>query len=88
MHPPDQRAGGSRPLRFVVLLFTLISIVKGNQDVQLMKRRIPRLIYLRALAVTVISAGLVIFATFVLTLTEHRFHQQKIHYPEEKVLIG
>ena len=138
--------GGIKTTTFVVLFYTLMSIVKGHQDVQIMKRRIPRSIYMRALAVTVMSVGLVMLATFALTLTEHslqkdfmevlfevtsafgtvgmsmgltpdlspagkwiiivtmfigrlgpltiafalsqRVHQQKIHYPEEKVLIG
>lgn len=63
--------GGIKTTTFVVLLFTLISIVRGNQDVQIMKRRIPQSIILRSLAVMVISVTLVVVVTFLLTLSEH-----------------
>ncbi|RED89228.1 TrkH family potassium uptake protein [Cohnella phaseoli] len=63
--------GGIKTSTFAVLLFTLISIVKGNPDVQIMHRRIPQSIILRSLAVMVISVGVVTVATFLLTLSEH-----------------
>jgi trk system potassium uptake protein TrkH len=63
--------GGIKTTTFVVLLLTLISIVTGKRDVQIMHRRIPQSIIMRALAVMVISVGVVIAATFLLTLTEH-----------------
>lgn len=63
--------GGIKTTTFVVLLLTLISIVKGKRDVQIMRRRIPQSIIMRALAVMVVSVGVVIAATFLLTLSEH-----------------
>lgn len=63
--------GGIKTSTFAVLLFTLVSIIKGKQDVQLLNRRIPQSIILRSIAVMVISVGVVIFATFLLTISEH-----------------
>ncbi|SFF34558.1 trk system potassium uptake protein TrkH [Paenibacillus algorifonticola] len=63
--------GGIKTTTFVVLLLTLISIVKGKQDVQIMHRRISQSIVMRALAVMVISVIVVIAATLLLTLSEH-----------------
>lgn len=63
--------GGIKTNTFAVLLFTLISIIRGKQDVEILNRRIPQSIILRSLAVMVISVGVVILATFVLTISEH-----------------
>lgn len=63
--------GGIKTNTFAVLLFTLISIIKGKQDVQLLNRRIPQSIILRSIAVMVISVSVVIVATFLLTISEH-----------------
>ncbi|MFB4324571.1 TrkH family potassium uptake protein [Paenibacillus sp. CR_12] len=63
--------GGIKTNTFAVLLFTLISIIKGKEDVQLLNRRIPQSIILRSIAVMVISVSVVIGATFLLTISEH-----------------
>lgn len=63
--------GGIKTTTFVVLLLTLVSIVRGKRDVQIMHRRIPQSIIMRALAVMIISVGVVTTATFLLTLSEH-----------------
>ncbi|WP_373232829.1 TrkH family potassium uptake protein [Cohnella sp.] len=63
--------GGIKTTTFVVLLFTVIAIIKGKQDVQILQRRIPQALILRSLAVMVISVGVVLSAAFLLTLSEH-----------------
>ncbi|MNB76957.1 Ktr system potassium uptake protein B [compost metagenome] len=66
--------GGIKTTTFTVLLLSIISTVKGNTDVQFMKRRIPQDIIFRALAVMIISMGVVLTATFLLTITEFPQH--------------
>lgn len=63
--------GGIKTTTVVILLLALISIVRGKSDVQIMERRIAPSIVMRAMAVMVISVGVVLAATFLLTLSEH-----------------
>lgn len=67
--------GGIKTTTFAVLVLSIIATVKGKDDVQLMKRRIPIDLILRSLAVILISVFVVISVAFLLTLTEHRLQK-------------
>ncbi|MDF2922571.1 MAG: TrkH family potassium uptake protein [Paenibacillaceae bacterium] len=67
--------GGIKTTTFAVLLLSIVSTVKGRTDVELMKRRISHELILRALAVMIISLGVVLLSAFLLTLTEQRLHK-------------
>lgn len=67
---PSSTAGGIKTTTFGVIMATFYSIVKGKEDVEIMSKRIPTFLVFRALAVTVVSMGLVLFMTMLLTLTE------------------
>ncbi|MBD2845375.1 Ktr system potassium transporter B [Paenibacillus sp. IB182496] len=67
--------GGIKTTTFAVLVATLRATIRGRSDVQLMNRRLPVSMIMRALAVTVVSLGIVLTSAFLLTITEHS--QQK-----------
>ena len=65
-----QRAGGIKTTTAGVLLWTVISVVKGRENTEIFNRRIPRNIVYRSLAIVTISLLIVVVATIVLTITE------------------
>ncbi|WP_042208334.1 TrkH family potassium uptake protein [Paenibacillus durus] len=67
--------GGIKTSTFAVLVLSIMATVKGNEDVQLLKKRISQKMIFRALAVMTISVGVVIAAAFLLTITEYRLHK-------------
>ncbi len=64
-------AGGIKTNTAGILLFTLISVVKGREDAEVFEKRIPKYLVYRALAVTMIALGLVIIVTMILSVTEN-----------------
>lgn len=68
--------GGIKTTTFAVLLLSILATVRGKEDVQLLKKRIPQQIIFRALAVLTISAGVVLVSTFLLTITEYAHHTE------------
>jgi trk system potassium uptake protein len=68
--------GGIKTSTFAVLVLSLITIVKGKEDVQLLKRRISLETVLRSLAVMTVSVGVVILAVFLLTITERSLQKK------------
>jgi trk system potassium uptake protein len=63
--------GGIKTTTFAVLMLSIVSTIKGKTDVQLLKKRISQDIIFRALAVLTISLGVVLTATFLLSITEY-----------------
>ncbi|TCO73658.1 TrkH family potassium uptake protein [Marinisporobacter balticus] len=63
-------AGGVKTTTAGVILWTIISIIKGKEDTEVFNRRIPKNIVNRALAVIGIAMALIIFVTMVLSITE------------------
>ncbi|MDQ0341060.1 Trk-type K+ transport system membrane component [Caldalkalibacillus uzonensis] len=50
---------------------TLRSVVKGEEDVTVLKRRISDNLVFQALAVIILSFGIVLLVSLLLTITEH-----------------
>lgn len=66
--------GGIKVNTFAVLVMTLINVMKGNRDVNVFKRRIRSDIVSQAIAVIMLSLGVVLLVTMLLTITERASH--------------
>lgn len=66
--------GGIKTNTFAVLIMTLKSVVKGQEEVTVLKRRINENIVFQALAVIILSCGIVLLASLLLTITERTAH--------------
>ncbi|MFZ5967980.1 MAG: TrkH family potassium uptake protein [Bacillota bacterium] len=73
-------AGGVKTTTAGVLLWTIISIIKGKEDTEVFQKRIPRDIVNRSLAVVGIAMTLVIFVTMILSITEPEFEFMEIFF--------
>lgn len=69
---PAGTAGGVKTVTIGVLFFSVVSIVRSRQETEVFNKRIPDDIIKRALAVIMISLGVVIIVTITLTITEGR----------------
>jgi trk system potassium uptake protein len=69
---PASTGGGIKTTTFGTIVATVVSTVRGNDDVQLFKRRIPTEILSRALTIAVLAFLLVFTVTMALTLTEKK----------------
>ncbi|HUV04975.1 MAG TPA: potassium transporter TrkG [Armatimonadota bacterium] len=67
---PGGTGGGIKTTTFILIVLAIWSIVKGKRDTEVFGRRILTTDVLRALAIAVLAALLVVTATIALTLTE------------------
>lgn len=67
---PAGTAGGVKTITIVVLFMEVMSTVRGSQDAEAFGKRIPPSTVKRAMAVIIISLGVVLLVTTVLSLTE------------------
>lgn len=67
---PGSTAGGLKTTTFGVLLFTVISIIQDQKEVDLLKRTIPISIIKKAFVMAFICVFVVIFVTLTLTIVE------------------
>ncbi|HZK33635.1 MAG TPA: TrkH family potassium uptake protein [Tissierellaceae bacterium] len=67
---PGSTAGGVKTTTIGTLMLTTISIIRGNKDVVIYKRRINEDVINRALAIIVVSMVLIIVVASILTITE------------------
>ena len=70
---PASTAGGIKTTTIGVVLFLVISVIKGREDTELFGKRISRGIVQRAIIIAIIALTLVIVFTMVLTITEPNF---------------
>lgn len=76
---PGSTAGGIKTATAAVLLFAVISVLRGCRDVNILKKRLETEVILRSLAILVLGISVVLFTTVVLsifekaTLTEYLF---------------
>ena len=68
---PAGTAGGIKTIAAGILVLCTISTVKGKDSTEVFKRRIPAKTILRALAVIMISLGVVLVFTITLSFTEN-----------------
>lgn len=67
---PGSTAGGIKTSTAGILILTVISVIKGREDTEVFKKRIPKDIVYRAFAIIIISLALVISITMILSITE------------------
>ncbi|MBC7087683.1 MAG: Trk family potassium uptake protein [Tissierellales bacterium] len=67
---PGSTAGGVKTVTMGVLIISTISIIRGERDVEVFKRRIPYETIFKSIAIIIIGMTIVFFVTFILTLTE------------------
>ncbi|MBM7615928.1 TrkH family potassium uptake protein [Alkaliphilus hydrothermalis] len=67
---PASTAGGIKTVTFGVIIFTVISMIRGREDTELYGRRISRSIVDRALTIGVVAIALAVFTTMLLAITE------------------
>ncbi len=69
---PTSTGGGIKTTTFGAIVAVIISTVRGEEDIQLLKRTIPHEILRRALTVAMLAFSLVFIVTLALTLTEQQ----------------
>ncbi|KAB3535415.1 Trk family potassium uptake protein [Alkaliphilus pronyensis] len=67
---PASTAGGIKTATLGVILFTVISVIKGREETELFGRRLSRNIVNRSLTIGVIGIGLIVVMAMLLTITE------------------
>lgn len=67
---PGSTGGGVKTTTFGVLLFTVLSTIRGKRDVEIFHRRLALELILKSLAIVFLSLALIIFITMALTITE------------------
>lgn len=67
---PGSTAGGLKTSTFAIIIITLISVIKGREDAELFKKRIPKELVYKAFALLMLGMGLVILVTMILSITE------------------
>ncbi|WZL73230.1 TrkH family potassium uptake protein [Clostridiaceae bacterium 35-E11] len=68
---PAGTAGGVKTTTAGVLLWTIISEIRGKADTEVFKKRIPREIISRSLAIVGLAGTLVVLVTMLLSTTEN-----------------
>ncbi|MDP3387978.1 MAG: TrkH family potassium uptake protein [Eubacteriales bacterium] len=67
---PGSTAGGVKTTTVGVIVIAIVGLVKGSEDTEIFKRRIPITMILRAIAIMGIAIFLVILTTTILLVTE------------------
>ncbi len=63
-------AGGIKVTTFFVIVLAVWSLIRGRDDVNVLKRRVPKDIVFRAFSITLYSAALIFAMLFILMITE------------------
>ncbi|MEG0372045.1 MAG: TrkH family potassium uptake protein, partial [Clostridium sp.] len=67
---PGSTGGGIKTTTMMILFMTVISVINGREETEILKRRINKAAVYRAIAITFISFMLVTVVTMVLSITE------------------
>jgi len=70
---PASTAGGIKTTTFGVILFMIISIIRGKTETEIFRKKISRDIVNRALAIAIIGIFLIILITMILSITDSQF---------------
>jgi trk system potassium uptake protein TrkH len=68
---PASTGSGVKTTTFAILIIAVLSVIRGREDIQLFKRRIPNHLVFRALAIVIISICIILAVTMVLSLREN-----------------
>ncbi|SET49734.1 trk system potassium uptake protein TrkH [Natronincola peptidivorans] len=75
---PASTAGGIKTATLGVILFTVVSVIKGKEDTELFKRKVSRDIVNRGITVAVIGITLIMIITMLLMITETGFSFEEV----------
>jgi len=67
---PGSTAGGIKVTTFGVIIFAVLSQIKGSDETIIFKRRVPSIIVFKALAITGLSAALIMIITTIILAVE------------------
>lgn len=67
---PGSTGGGVKTTTFAVLVMTVVAVVKGREDTELMGKRVPKEVVYRALSIITISIGLIVLDVILLSFTQ------------------
>lgn len=67
---PGSTGGGIKTTTFGVMAATLWNLMIGKKDIEIFNRQLEKEIIFKAISITMLSAGLVILVTIILTITE------------------
>lgn len=67
---PNSVTGGIKVTTLLILILTVVSLYRGSEDIEVFKRRLPRFLVYKALAVMIIMVFLLCTATLALSITE------------------
>jgi trk system potassium uptake protein TrkH len=67
---PGSTAGGIKTATAVVLFMTVVSVVKGREDTEIFQKRINKELVYKSFVITILSLGLVMAVTMILSITE------------------
>jgi trk system potassium uptake protein TrkH len=67
---PGSTGGGIKTTTFGVLIMTVWNLITGKSDIEIFKRQLEKRIVYKAIVITMLSLGLVIFVTMILTIIE------------------
>lgn len=67
---PGSTGGGIKTTTFAVLVATVVSVLRGREDIELMERRIPKDIIYKALAIVGLSLTILFVDVMILSITE------------------
>lgn len=67
---PGSTAGGIKTTTLAIIIFTIISAARGKEDTEIYKKRIPRVVVLKAFIIATLALLLVTTMVIMLTVTE------------------
>lgn len=67
---PGSTGGGIKTTTAALLFMTVMSVIKGREDTEIFKRKINKHLVYRAIAIVFISFSLIVFVTFILSVTQ------------------
>lgn len=67
---PASTGGGIKTTTFGVLVMSTFSVLRGDEEVSIFKKRIPMEVILRSIIIFFLASGIVLFVSMVITLIE------------------
>ncbi|SCY80306.1 TrkH family potassium uptake protein [Alkaliphilus peptidifermentans] len=83
---PASTAGGIKTVTMGVILFTVITEIKGREDTEIFGRRLTRNIVNRSLTIGVIGMAYIIISTMLLTITDSGFEFIEVFFEAASAL--
>ena len=83
---PGSTAGGIKTTTIGVMIMTVVSVIKGKEDTEIFKRKIPKSTVYKSLAVNIIAFMMLSIVVIILSVTEIRAGFREILYEATSAL--